>query len=90
MKSLGVANIVAFDFFTRPSEPNLVRALETLRALKVIDMQSNLTETGKKVNDFPFDPKLAVALLVSGKIWLTRSTNVWLCGRDAKLGSSHC
>jgi HrpA-like RNA helicase len=66
MKSLGIANILAFDFFTRPSEANLVRALETLKALQVIDIHSNLTDTGKKVNDFPMDPKLAVALLTSG------------------------
>lgn len=84
MKSLGIANIIAFDYFTRPSESNLVRALETLKALQVIDLHSNLTDMGKKVNDFPMDPKLAVALLTAGNFFLRRQTHVWLCSRNVE------
>jgi HrpA-like RNA helicase len=68
LKSLGIANILAFDFFTRPNEDNLVKALEILKSLKIIDMNCNLTEVGMKVNDFPLDPKMTVALLESGNI----------------------
>lgn len=71
LKSLGIANVLAFDYFTKPTEENFVKSLEILRSLKLIDDHCNLTETGQKVNDFPMDPKLTVALLESGMLILT-------------------
>jgi len=68
LKTLGIANVMAFDFFTKPSEESMVKALEILRSLKIIDDHGNLTKTGSKINDFPLDPKLTVALLESGTL----------------------
>lgn len=50
----------------KPDEDVLVRALEKLHSLKIIDEYSELTsEIGIKVADIPLDPVLAVMLLNS-------------------------
>jgi HrpA-like RNA helicase len=60
---MGIANIATFDFFTQPDEANLVKSLEIARSLGIIDDMCRLTDVGKKINEFPIDPRLAVSLL---------------------------
>jgi len=67
LKCIGIANVASFDFFTKPKEESLVKSLEILRSLKIIDDFCNLTDdVGKKISDFPLDPALVVALLEAG------------------------
>lgn len=68
LKALGIANIWAFDYFTKPAEDSFIRALETLRALKLLDDDTNLTTLGKQVQDYPIDTRLAVALVASSRL----------------------
>ena len=44
LKSLGIDNIMNFDFLTSPPAANMLRALELLYALGAIDDQAKLTE----------------------------------------------
>lgn len=66
LKSLGVHNIYNFGFFTKPESGNMVKSLELLYSMKIIDIDCNLTpDLGLKMYIFPLDPKLIVALLES-------------------------
>jgi len=68
MKSLGVGNLVKFDFLTRPPEEAFVRGIELLYSLNAIDKSGNLTEDiGWKIAEIPIEPRYAVMLLISGK-----------------------
>ena len=85
LKSMGISNILNFDFFTRPKEESLVKSLEFLRSLKIIDDNCNLTrEIGEKIWEFPLDPPLTVALLEAGSQQLIdRKGHIRVHFRDA-------
>lgn len=68
LKSLGVNNVEAFEFFERPDHDNMVKSLEQLYSLKIIDDFCNLTENvGKRMHAFPLNPRLTLALLEACK-----------------------
>ena len=68
LKSLGVSNLAKFDFLDTPSEDSIIRSLELLFSLHVIDMKGDLTEEiGIFLSDLPIDTRLAVMLLNSFK-----------------------
>lgn len=65
---MGITNLLNFDFLDKPNESSLIRALETLFSLQIIDKEGNLTEEiGSKLSEVPLDIKLAVMLLNSFK-----------------------
>jgi len=68
LKSLGVSNLAKFDFLDTPSEESIIRSLELLFSLHVIDMNGELTEEiGVFLSDLPVETRLAVMLLNSFK-----------------------
>ena len=68
LKSLGIDNIYKFPFFTKPENDNLVKSLELLYSMNIIDMDCNLTpELGLQMYKFPLDSKLIVTLIESSK-----------------------
>lgn len=68
LKSLGVSNLTKFELPDPPAETSMIRALETLFSLKIIDMRGELTEDiGKKISDIALETRLAVLLLNSFK-----------------------
>ncbi|CAI5738478.1 unnamed protein product [Hyaloperonospora brassicae] len=66
--SMGIRDLAHFDFVSPPSPEALIRALELLFALGVIDSNSRLVEPlGTQVAEFPVAPPLAKVLLSSGQ-----------------------
>merc|ERR1719436_202792 len=74
LKKLGVDDIVHFDFMEPPSPEAMMRALEMLHFLGAIDEESDLTEVGTHMADFPVDPHLSRALIASGGRGCLRET----------------
>ncbi|KAF2368196.1 Helicase-associated domain [Trinorchestia longiramus] len=69
--SVGVTDVMTFDFIDQPRQESLVRAVEQLILLEAIkklpsgDLQ--LTEDGKKMALFPVDPRYSKILLMGPK-----------------------
>lgn len=63
--SIGVNDLVNFDFMDPPSHQALIRCLEILYALGAINAKGQLTETGQKMSSFPMDPMFCKAILAS-------------------------
>ncbi len=63
MLSMGIKDVVNFDFLEPPSKESLKTAMKDLKILGAIDPQGQLTALGKKMAGFPLDPMYAVCLL---------------------------
>jgi len=63
LKKLGVDDLVHFDFMEPPSPESMMRALEMLHFLGAIDDESDLTQVGRQMADFPVDPHLSRTLI---------------------------
>jgi HrpA-like RNA helicase len=71
--SLGINDLVNFDFMDRPSTETIGKSLELLYALGALNHQGMLTKTGKKMAEFPIDPMFCKCLLVSEKFGVFHS-----------------
>ena len=65
LKSLGVKDLLEFDFMDPPPAQTMLTALESLYALSALDDEGLLTRLGRKMADFPMDPPLAKMLIAS-------------------------
>ena len=65
LKSLGVHDLVNFDFMDPPPAEALLRALEQLYALGALSDKGELTKLGRRMAEFPLDPQLSKALLAA-------------------------
>ena len=65
LKSLGINDLIHFDFIDPPPAENLIRALEQLYALGALNNDGDLTKLGRKMAEFPVDPCLAKTIIVS-------------------------
>ena len=63
LKSLGIDNVLRFDFPSPPPVEALTHALEVLFSLHVLDDNGNLTTLGRQAALLPLSPQLAVVLL---------------------------
>jgi pre-mRNA-splicing factor ATP-dependent RNA helicase DHX15/PRP43 len=50
-----------------PAPETLMRALELLNYLGALDEECDVTSIGKMMSEFPVDPQLSKALIVSSK-----------------------
>lgn len=62
LKSLGINDLVGFDFMDPPPAETLIRALEHLYALGALNDRGDLTKVGRQMAEFPTDPMFAKAL----------------------------
>jgi pre-mRNA-splicing factor ATP-dependent RNA helicase DHX16 len=67
LKSLGINDLLHFDFMDRPPADALIRALEQLYALGALNDLGELTKLGRRMAEFPLDPMLSKAVIVSEK-----------------------
>ena len=67
LKSLGINNLIEFDFMDPPPIETLKSAIEQLYALGAINTLGELTKTGRQMAEFPTDPMLAKAILAADK-----------------------
>jgi len=63
LKSLGIKNLMDFDFMDPPPEDNIMTSLYQLWILGAIDNTGDLTPLGKVMVEFPLDPPLSKMLL---------------------------
>ena len=56
LKSLGINDLIHFDFIDPPPPENLIRALEQLYALGSLNNDGDLTKLGRRMAEFPLDP----------------------------------
>nr|WJH19578.1 Pre-mRNA-splicing factor ATP-dependent RNA helicase DHX16 [Euglena gracilis] len=67
LKSLGIHDLVGFDFLDAPPAETLIKALEQLYALGALNDQGALTKLGRKMAEFPMDPQLSKTLIAADK-----------------------
>ncbi|MCJ1366184.1 hypothetical protein MMC16_005310 [Acarospora aff. strigata] len=67
LKSLGINDLLEFDFMDPPPAETLIRALEQLYALGALNNKGELTKIGRQMAEFPTDPMLAKAILAADK-----------------------
>ncbi|GIJ98913.1 hypothetical protein Aspvir_001035 [Aspergillus viridinutans] len=67
LKSLGIDQLLDFDFMDPPPAETIIRALEQLYALGALNDRGELTKIGRQMAEFPTDPMLAKAILAADK-----------------------
>ncbi|KAI9764561.1 MAG: DEAH-box RNA helicase prp16 [Geoglossum simile] len=65
LKSLGVKDLLDFDFMDPPPQDTITTSLFDLWALGALDNIGDLTPLGRKMTSFPMDPSLAKLILTS-------------------------
>ncbi|XP_069613584.1 ATP-dependent RNA helicase DHX33 [Ranitomeya imitator] len=71
---LRVANILTFDFVSKPSPDSIRSAIEQLDLLGAVERKEDqiiLTPLGKKMASFPLEPKFSKTILISSKFHCT-------------------
>jgi pre-mRNA-splicing factor ATP-dependent RNA helicase DHX16 len=72
--SLGIEDVLTFDFMSPPPKEALMRAMEQLYALGALNDRGGLTTLGRRMAEFPCDPQVARMLLASER---------WRCSEEA-------
>ncbi|GFR75215.1 pre-mRNA-splicing factor ATP-dependent RNA helicase PRP16 [Elysia marginata] len=67
LKSLGINDLLNFDFMDPPPHETLVLALEQLYALGALNHLGELTKLGRRMAEFPVDPMMSKMILASEK-----------------------
>lgn len=65
LKSLGIDDVLNFDFLDPPPTDTLMRSFELLYALGALNDKGDLTKLGRRMAEFPMDPQLSKAVLAS-------------------------
>ncbi|PWA89325.1 RNA helicase family protein [Artemisia annua] len=73
LKSLGIDDLVEFDFMDPPSSQALLKALELLFALNALNKFGELTKLGRQMAEFPLDPMLSKMIVAS---------NIYKCSEE--------
>ncbi|CAB4281095.1 unnamed protein product [Prunus armeniaca] len=67
LKSLGIHDLLHFDFMDPPPSEALLKALELLFALSALNKVGELTKVGRRMAEFPLDPMLSKMIVASDK-----------------------
>eukprot|EP01135_Chromosphaera_perkinsii_P002177 Nk52_evm12s218 gene=Nk52_evmTU12s218 len=67
LKSLGINDLIHFDFMDPPPAETLIRAFEQLYALGGLNDQGELTKLGRRMAEFPVDPMLSKTIISAEK-----------------------
>ncbi|WEJ97402.1 DEAD-like ATP-dependent RNA helicase [Yamadazyma tenuis] len=70
--SLGVTDLVHFEFMDPPSAETLIKCLELLYAIGALNSKGELTKTGRQMANFPIHPMFSKALLESVKFGVAK------------------
>eukprot|EP01027_Heterolobosea_sp_BB2_P016499 GEZU01023493.1.p1 GENE.GEZU01023493.1~~GEZU01023493.1.p1 ORF type:complete len:1007 (+),score=333.73 GEZU01023493.1:292-3021(+) len=68
LKSLGIENLLEFDFMDPPPEANLLNSMYQLWVLDALNGKGELTKLGRKMVEFPLDPPLSKILVISHEL----------------------
>lgn len=67
LKSLGINELLDFEFMDPPPTESLIGALNQLFALQALNHKGELTKLGRQMAEFPTEPTLAKAVLAADK-----------------------
>lgn len=67
LKSLGISDLLNFDFMDRPPAESLLKALEVLFALGALNKLGEMTKAGRQMAEFPLDPMQSKMIVASDK-----------------------
>lgn len=67
LKSLGINELLDFEFMDPPPTESLIGALNQLFALQALNHKGEMTKLGRQMAEFPTDPMLAKAVLAADK-----------------------
>ncbi|KAF6165168.1 hypothetical protein GIB67_000752 [Kingdonia uniflora] len=67
LKSLGIHDLLHFDFMEPPQAEALLKALELFFALNALNNIGELTKAGGRMAEFPLDPMLSKMIVASDK-----------------------
>uniref|UniRef100_A0A7N0V877 RNA helicase n=1 Tax=Kalanchoe fedtschenkoi TaxID=63787 RepID=A0A7N0V877_KALFE len=67
LKSLGINDLMNFDFVDAPPNEALMKALELLFALGALNKNGELTRAGRWMSEFPLSPMLSKMIVASEK-----------------------
>lgn len=67
LKSIGIDDLIHFDFMDAPPPETLMKSLEQLYALAALNDQGELTKLGRRMAEFPMDPMLSKTIVQSVK-----------------------
>ncbi|KAK7951262.1 Helicase associated domain-containing protein [Apiospora aurea] len=67
LKSLGINQLLEFEFMDPPPTESLIGALNQLFALQALNHKGELTKVGRQMAEFPTEPMLAKAVLAADK-----------------------
>ncbi|XP_017486973.1 PREDICTED: ATP-dependent RNA helicase DHX8-like isoform X1 [Rhagoletis zephyria] len=65
LKAMGINDLLSFDFMDAPPAEAMVMALEQLHSLGALDDEGLLTRLGRRMAEFPLEPRLCKMLLQS-------------------------
>ncbi|KAF9513871.1 hypothetical protein BS47DRAFT_1295708 [Hydnum rufescens UP504] len=65
LKSLGVKNLLEFDFMDPPPQANILNSMYQLWVLGALSNTGDLTPIGRKMSEFPMEPSMAKMLITS-------------------------
>ncbi|CAO1429272.1 unnamed protein product [Diamesa tonsa] len=65
LKTMGINDLLHFDFMDAPPVESLVMALEQLHSLSALDNEGFLTRLGRRMAEFPLEPNLSKMLIMS-------------------------
>jgi pre-mRNA-splicing factor ATP-dependent RNA helicase DHX38/PRP16 len=68
LKSLGIKNLLEFDFMDPPPQENIQQSLYQLWVLGALNNLGELTPLGRKMVEFPLDPPLSKMLIISEEL----------------------
>jgi pre-mRNA-splicing factor ATP-dependent RNA helicase DHX38/PRP16 len=68
LKSLGVENLLHFDFMDPPPQDNILNSMYQLWVQGALDNLGELTDMGRKMVEFPLDPSLSKMLIMSEQL----------------------
>ncbi|KAK3628167.1 DEAH-box RNA helicase prp16 [Elasticomyces elasticus] len=69
LKSLGVRDLLDFDFMDPPPQETITTSLFDLWALGALTNLGELTDLGRKMTSFPMDPSLAKLVIMSSNTY---------------------
>ena len=76
LKSLGINDVLNFDFLDKPPAETIIRSFELLYALGALNHKGELTRLGRRMAEFPVDPMLSKAIINSENFKCTHEVSL--------------
>ncbi|CAB4383540.1 unnamed protein product [Rhizophagus irregularis] len=67
LKSIGIRDVMSFEFMDPPHEQALISALKDLSDLGALNNEGELTKLGRRMAEYPLDPMLSKTIINSEK-----------------------